>query len=160
MKPYRKNVGIVVFNSKGQVLMGNRLSHRSSWQFPQGGIDDKEEPKDAAKRELYEEVGIENGEFIFESPDWLKYDFPADIEPAHLQKYQGQMQKWYLVYWDEPASKCKLDLHEREFESVKFYPLKNCANTIVEFKKDVYKQLIILFGPEIEKFLAANKEKK
>ena len=33
MKPYRKNVGVVVFNSKGLVLLGNRISNRSSWQI-------------------------------------------------------------------------------------------------------------------------------
>ena len=69
MKEYRKNVGVVVFNAKGLVLLGNRISHRSSWQFPQGGMDDNEDPLVAAKRELYEEVGIDNAEFVYERSD-------------------------------------------------------------------------------------------
>ena len=32
------------------------------WQFPQGGIDLGESPLNAAKRELYEEVGIKKKE--------------------------------------------------------------------------------------------------
>ncbi|WCL51289.1 NUDIX domain-containing protein [Leptospira sp. GIMC2001] len=57
-KPFRPNVGMVVFNSQGLVLAGERLKFIGSWQFPQGGIDDGEDPKNAANRELYEEVGI------------------------------------------------------------------------------------------------------
>lgn len=157
MKSYRKNVGIVVFNAKGFVLLGNRMSHRSSWQFPQGGLDDGEDPLTAAKRELYEEVGIQDAEFVYEVPEWLSYDFPKDLDLPHMKKFKGQTQKWFLAYWNHPASDCKLDVHEREFESVQFFPLKNAANTIVEFKKEIYKKLIQILGPEIEKYL---KDKK
>lgn len=156
-KPYRKNVGIVIFNSRGQVLMGNRVNNRSSWQFPQGGIDDNEEPLEAAKRELYEEVGIENAELVYEVPEWLSYDFPPDLDAPHFKDFRGQTQKWFLFYWDNPAGNCKLDVHEKEFDTVQFYPLKNCANTIVAFKKDIYKQLIAILGPEIEKYLKTKK---
>jgi putative (di)nucleoside polyphosphate hydrolase len=153
MKPYRKNVGIVVFNSKGLVLLGNRINNRSSWQFPRGGIDDKEEPLVAAKRELFEEVGIDNAEFIYEIPDWLNYDFPESMDLPHMKKYKGQTQKWFLAYWDNKVDKCKLDVHEREFEMVKFFPLKNSGNTVIEFKKEIYKKLIEIMGKEIENYL-------
>ena len=52
MKPYRKNVGVVVFNSKGEVLVGARVGMKDNWQFVQGGIDEDEEPKAAVIREL------------------------------------------------------------------------------------------------------------
>ena len=39
-KSYRPNVGLIVFNRKGEVLVGERLGVPDSWQFPQGGIDD------------------------------------------------------------------------------------------------------------------------
>ncbi|MBP7281764.1 MAG: RNA pyrophosphohydrolase [Leptospiraceae bacterium] len=160
MKPYRKNVGVVVFNSKGLVLLGNRISNRSSWQFPQGGMDDNEEPIVAAKRELYEEVGIDNAEFVYEIPEWLNYDFPENMDLPHLKEYRGQTQKWFLAYWDYPTSKCKLDVHEREFETVQFFPLKNAGNTVIEFKKEIYKKLIQVLPPEIEKFLKTRNESK
>ena len=60
MKPYRKNVGVVIFNSFGEVLVGERIGLDGSWQFPQGGIDENEDTKSAAYRELYEEVGIKD----------------------------------------------------------------------------------------------------
>jgi len=54
---YRLNVGLVVINNKGELLLCKR-KNINSWQFPQGGIDFGESPLKAAKRELYEEVGI------------------------------------------------------------------------------------------------------
>ena len=54
---YRLNVGIIVANNEGKLLLCKRRGI-NSWQFPQGGIDKSEDPLNAAKRELFEEVGI------------------------------------------------------------------------------------------------------
>ena len=65
-KPYRPNVGIALFNSAGQVLIGRRFRDDGpeiilpglEWQMPQGGIDADEDPRDAVMRELWEETGV------------------------------------------------------------------------------------------------------
>jgi len=67
-KSYRPNVGIIVFNRKGEVLVGERVGVPDSWQFPQGGIDEGEDPQAAALRELYEEVGINNAVLAYVHP--------------------------------------------------------------------------------------------
>ncbi|MBM9500086.1 RNA pyrophosphohydrolase [Leptospira sp. 201903071] len=153
-KPYRKNVGMVVFNSRGEVLVGERLNFLGSWQFPQGGIDEDENPEAAALRELHEEVGIDSGKIVSEYPDWIPYDFPENLPlNRHLQKYRGQLQKWYLIFWNGEAADCNLDIHEREFESVRFIPLENTLETVVPFKKDVYYKIVKYFGPKIRSFL-------
>ena len=54
---FRENVGIVLFNSENKLLLASRIG-KKGWQFPQGGIDFGESPHKAARRELYEEVGI------------------------------------------------------------------------------------------------------
>ena len=54
---YRKNVGIIVCNDNSQVLWARRVRH-DGWQFPQGGIEPRESARDAAFRELYEEIGL------------------------------------------------------------------------------------------------------
>lgn len=149
-KPYRPNVGMVIFNSKGHVLTGERVQFPGAWQFPQGGIDRGELPLDAAVRELYEEVGIDNAELICEHPDWINYDFPSSLGlTGKLKKYRGQTQKWYLFYWDEPAENCQLDIHEREFLSVQFLPFSEVTEKIVPFKKETYISLEKFFTPFI-----------
>ena len=59
---YRLNVGLIVINNKGKLLLCKR-KNINSWQFPQGGIDYGESPLKAARRELYEEVGIKKEDF-------------------------------------------------------------------------------------------------
>ncbi|TGK32639.1 RNA pyrophosphohydrolase [Leptospira gomenensis] len=153
-KPYRKNVGMAVFNAQGEVLVGERLNFLGSWQFPQGGIDDDEDPKKAALRELYEEVGIDTGIVVSEYPDWIAYDFPDNLPLSrNLQKYRGQLQKWFLIYWNGNAEDCDLETHEREFESVRFIPIEKTLETIVSFKKDVYNKIVKDFGPKIRSYL-------
>lgn len=153
MKPYRKNVGVVVFNSKGEVLVGERIGLDGSWQFPQGGIDEDEDTKIAAYRELYEEVGINDAELVYEIPNWISYDFPKDFNIPMAKKYAGQIQKWFLLYWDHPVNDCNLQVHEQEFSSVKFLPLRDCLESVVSFKKEVYEKLIESFEPKIKLFL-------
>ena len=56
---YRLCVGIMLFNSDGNVFTGKRLDYKTSaWQMPQGGIEPGENIKDAAFRELSEETVI------------------------------------------------------------------------------------------------------
>ena len=51
--PYRPCVGIVLINARGEIFAGQRLdSTANAWQMPQGGIDEGEELRAAALREL------------------------------------------------------------------------------------------------------------
>ena len=57
----RKNVGLIILNHTNELLLCKRRDS-NAWQFPQGGIDDREKEKDAAMRELFEEVGVHASE--------------------------------------------------------------------------------------------------
>lgn len=146
---------MVVFNSRGEVLVGERLNYPGSWQFPQGGVDQEDEDCSAAViRELYEETGIEDGQIVHKHDEWIYYDFPDEVRASkRFKNFKGQMQKWFLIFWDRPADECRLDLHEREFSEVKFIPLEHCLETVVPFKRKVYEELIEKFEPVINKFL-------
>ena len=64
--------------------------------MPQGGIDEGEDPRNAALRELYEETGIRTVTMIAEMPGWLTYDLPAELlGKAWGGRYRGQKQKWF-----------------------------------------------------------------
>ena len=51
-KGYRLNVGLIIADKQGKVLLCKRKG-MNSWQFPQGGIDLNESSLKAAKRELF-----------------------------------------------------------------------------------------------------------
>ncbi len=55
---YRPCAGALVFNRDKKLLCGNRKDVPGSYQLPQGGIDEGEDPTAAAGRELYEEMGL------------------------------------------------------------------------------------------------------
>ena len=96
---YRANVGIVVCNNKKKVLWAKR-TNEDAWQFPQGGINEGESPKEAMFRELKEEVGLEPShvEIIARTKDWLRYDVPKNwIRKDWRDRYKGQKQIWFLL---------------------------------------------------------------
>jgi ADP-ribose pyrophosphatase len=57
----RNGVGVVVITTDNKILLNKEFRYvirTSSWELPGGGIDEGEDPAEAAKRELYEETGI------------------------------------------------------------------------------------------------------
>jgi len=48
---------MIVANSSGQVLWARRVGQQA-WQFPQGGIQERESPEEALFRELKEEIWV------------------------------------------------------------------------------------------------------
>ena len=54
---FRANVGIILTNDAGQLLLAGRIGNRG-WQFPQGGLQGEEDIEEAMYRELHEEIGL------------------------------------------------------------------------------------------------------
>ena len=51
--------------TNNEILVGRRLDHPSGyWQMPQGGIDENENPEEAVWREMMEEIGTNNANFL------------------------------------------------------------------------------------------------
>lgn len=62
-RKFTVSAAAVVFNSDGEVLLLNHvLRPYSGWGLPGGFIDHGEQPHDAIRRELMEEVGLELAE--------------------------------------------------------------------------------------------------
>jgi len=66
-----KSAGGVVVNTKGQVLVVNQ--HGRTWSLPKGQIEHGESALTAAKREIYEESGINRLVFVKELGSYQRY---------------------------------------------------------------------------------------
>jgi hypothetical protein len=79
-RKYRRGVGIMLINERTEIFLARRNDVLGeAWQMPQGGIDRGETPKQAAFRELKEEIGTDHAEIIAESKHWFYYDLPEDL---------------------------------------------------------------------------------
>ena len=157
-KPYRSNVGIALFNTAGLVLIGRRFRDDGpeiilpglEWQMPQGGVDEGEDLRQAARRELWEETGASRADYLGET-GWLIYEFPPYHGPPHrLAKFRGQRQKWFALRFagneenidpltprnDQPA----------EFDAWRWERLDRVADLVVPFRRDVYREVARQFA--------------
>jgi putative (di)nucleoside polyphosphate hydrolase len=134
----------MLVNTQGKVFAGKRIDQTvEGWQMPQGGIDDGEDARAAAMRELMEEAGTDKAEIVAELPDWVTYDLPAHlIGVAFHGKYRGQRQKWFLMRFTGQDNDIDLYAHEPEFSDWKWFDLDEIPNLIVPFKKPVYELVI------------------
>ena len=138
--PYRPCAGIMLLNNKGKVFVARRINTDvEAWQMPQGGIDNGEDSKAAAIRELEEETGITQADIIAEYPDWLTYDLPDELYgKAWKGHYGGQTMKWYVMRFRGEDSDINIKTKQPEFSSWRWVDMKDLKKIIVPFKRDIY----------------------
>lgn len=142
---YRSCVTAVAYHA-GKVLVGKRAStsEGSGWQFPQGGIEQGETPKQAVLREFYEETGIKRTKIEIAGwfSHWLSYDFPA-----HIQKTErlGQVQAWAVLNLATDAKPNLAEAIEQEFSEFAWVSPDQAVSEIIKFKRACYTQAIDYF---------------
>ena len=146
--PYRPCVGIMLINSDGLVFVARRKGSKSSWQMPQGGIDKGEKPKQAALRELEEEIGTAKGKILGKTKGWLKYDLPKKMGGRVWKgKYRGQKQKWFALRFTGKNKDIDLEASgHAEFDAWKWVTVDEVIDGIVPFKRTVYKEVAAQLG--------------
>jgi putative (di)nucleoside polyphosphate hydrolase len=154
MLPYRPNVGAVLFNAAGLILVARRADMPNAegaaggWQLPQGGMDEGEDPAIAVFRELEEEIGTARAEILAEHPEWLNYDLPPELIGKALGgKYRGQTQKWFALRFLGADSDIRLDLDPHpEFDAWRWARLAELPGMAVPFKRAIYERLAVDFA--------------
>lgn len=151
--PYRPCVGLMLMNAEGKIFVGQRNDrHKDAWQMPQGGVDQGEDPRDAALRELWEETGVTADlvEIIAETEGWLPYDLPHDIVPKIWKgRYRGQEQKWYLMRFSGRDDQINIQTEHPEFTRWKWQEPDQLVAEIVPFKRDVYERVVAAFSDHL-----------
>jgi len=147
--PYRPCVGVMLVNSAGLIFAGQRIdSELPAWQMPQGGIDDGEDPRDAAMRELWEETGVTTDlvSVRAQTDDWLTYELPHNIVPRIWKgRFKGQKQLWFLLQFLGQDADIQIETDHPEFSEWRWIGPDEMLESIVPFKRDLYRQVIDAF---------------
>ena len=140
----RKGVGVVVLNHENKVFVGKRRDNPiDKWQMPQGGVEIGESYLSAMKRELYEETSIKSIKILREIDGFFEYELPNNLIGIIWKgKFRGQRQKWFIVKFDGNESEINLKTPNPEFIEWKWVLPDKLPELIVDFKKNVYLELL------------------
>jgi putative (di)nucleoside polyphosphate hydrolase len=141
---YRPGVGMVLLNARGDVFLGRRRDiQEENWQMPQGGIKRGESPREAAMRELQEEIGTQNVDILAESNTWLFYDVPKELaERAWGTTFRGQRQKWFVMLFKGHDTEISVATEQAEFDAWRWTPPNELITLATSFKRQLYMNVI------------------
>ena len=150
---YRAGVGIMLLNGDGNVFVGRRIgmpAGLAAWQMPQGGIDPGETPRQAALRELTEEIGTGKAEILAETRGWLHYELPDEVRSQFggwwVGKYRGQRQKWFAMrFLGRDADIDPAATPHPEFDAWEWVAPTRLPELIVPFKRQLYLDVLDQF---------------
>lgn len=150
--PYRPCAGIMLANTEGKIFVGQRIDKApdiDAWQMPQGGIDDGEDPEQAALRELVEETGISPDvvDVIARSREEYFYDLPEELLGKIWKgRFRGQRQWWFLMRFKGVDSDINIETEHPEFSRWQWVMPDRLPVLIVPFKRRLYESLVTEFG--------------
>ena len=137
----------MLINRDNLVLVAQRIEQvAEAWQMPQGGVDEGETPRQAALRELKEEIGTDRAKIIAETEEWVHYDLPRDwADKVWNGRFRGQTQKWFAMRFLGNDSDINLATARPEFIEWKWTPSNSLIDVAVSFKRDNYAQVVAEF---------------
>ncbi|MBT8079374.1 MAG: RNA pyrophosphohydrolase [Gammaproteobacteria bacterium] len=149
---FRANVGIILANEGGQVLLAGRIGSKG-WQFPQGGMRKEESPEEAMYRELQEEIGLgaDTVDVLGTTSDWLRYRLPDKfIRHGSQPLCIGQKQRWFMLRLRGPDELLRLDNSDTpEFDRWRWVEYWRPVHEVIYFKRRVYARALHELGPHI-----------
>ncbi len=121
-----KRVVAALIWKAGEILVCQRTRHQVmplKWEFPGGKIEDGEQPRDALRRELEEELGIQA--VIEDEVARLVHTYPngnsVELRFYSVRKYLGEIENRIFrdVRWAKPPTLPEYDFLDADLELVK-----------------------------------------
>ena len=149
--PLRIGVGAIVLNKQNKVFVGKRKDNPiDKWQMPQGGVEKGEDYLSAMKRELYEETSIKSIKVLKELDAWMEYELPKNLLGIIWKgRFRGQKQKWFITRFTGNENEININTSYPEFIEWRWIEMDSLPNVIVDFKKIIYKKILI----ELKEFI-------
>ena len=121
-----KRVVAALIRKDSKILACQRTRHQPmplKWEFPGGKIEDGEQPRDALRRELDEELGIDAkvGDEVARIQHDYKNGGSVELRFFLVQEFRGQLENRIFrdVRWASRSELRKYDFLEADLELVK-----------------------------------------
>jgi 8-oxo-dGTP diphosphatase len=121
-----KRVVAAVIVSDGKLLVCQRTRHQTmplKWEFPGGKIEEGEQPRDALRRELEEELGIQAkvGDEIARVQHTYPNGATVELRFYIVREYKGEMENRIFrdLQWSTPKNLASYDFLEADASLVK-----------------------------------------
>lgn len=151
-KKFRPNAAVIVTDGHGRVLLCEREDGvYSQVQTVQGGIDPGETAREAAVREVYEEIGLQPEQFdiIDELPETFRYEWPGDYRARFNgekhEAFAGQEQTFFLAKVHLGVD-FDLETHNKEFARVSWGTPRELVERCWEKKRPGIAAALRAFG--------------
>ena len=146
---YRPGVGIMLLSRDGLAFIGRRIrmpAGLARWQMPQGGIDAGETRRQAALRELREEIGIDRPDVLAKSQGWLYHEVPDEIAQGMMGgRYRGNRQKWFAMRFTGTDADINLATEHPEFDAWEWVSPEQLPELVAPFMHSLYLDILAEF---------------
>ncbi len=121
-----KQVVAALILREGKLLVCQRTRHQTmplKWEFPGGKIESGEQPRDALRRELEEELGIEA--VIGDEAACMKHEYPGggaiELRFFVVREFAGTLENKIFrdMQWAAPVDLPSYDFLEADFKLVR-----------------------------------------
>lgn len=121
-----KRVVAALITKQGKLLVCQRTRHQTmplKWEFPGGKIEEREQPRDALRRELEEELGILAT--IGDEVARIQHEYPnrskVELRFYVVREYSGEIENRIFkdVRWAEPKDLPSFDFLEADLTLVR-----------------------------------------
>ena len=120
-----KRVVAALIMQHGKLLVCQRTRHQTmplKWEFPGGKIEEGEQPRDALRRELDEELGIHAT--IGDELARIQHEYPnggmVELRFYIVREYKGELENRIFkdIQWAKPKDLAKFDFLEADLTLV------------------------------------------